>query len=210
MYMRLGFPEQFICRVSYFHLLWKPGKSHRKTDSEAEIIITEPTRRQKGSETGSRMKQATMTPLILASLSLTVSLWDLALIPKFLSRTFPGWFVGMCCYPPVELIYYEFYLPPHLDITEVIITTLYMPVHPVKRHIHQTPVAGNSFINDQIHFCWIAALWCMRRRADAWQTDTRTERLIPQGAKGAVLSVFLWWASAPGDRYGMDRKWNVL
>lgn len=60
--------------------------------------------------------------------------------------------------PLDELIYVEFYLPPHLDISQVIITTLYMPVHSARRHIHQALATGYSFINDQIHFCGIAAL----------------------------------------------------
>lgn len=90
------------------------------------------------------------------------------------SFRFPGWFVGMRCYPHVELIYVEFYLPPHLDISQVIIATLYMPTHSAQRHIHQGVVTGYSFINDQIHFCRITALWCMRNSADAGPTSTQT------------------------------------
>lgn len=116
-----------------------------------------------------------MTPLIPACLSSYLGSGSLPRIPPQDRDTlgFPGWFVGMCCYPPVELIYVEFYLPPHLDISRVIITTLYMPVHSARRHIHQTLVTGYSFINDQIHFCRITALWCMGRRGDAGQTDTQ-------------------------------------
>lgn len=122
------------------------------------------------------MKQARVTPLILACLPL--HFWDLAMFPEFLSGTgtpSDSWDDLWECavIPPVELIYVQFYLPPHLDISRVIITTLYMPVHSARRHIHQAPVTGYSFINDQIHFCGITALWCMGRRADAGQTDTQ-------------------------------------
>lgn len=59
---------------------------------------------------------------------------------------------------PAEGIYVQFYLPPHLDITQVTITTLYMPVPLAKRHIHQILLMGYRFIKDQIHFCGITAL----------------------------------------------------
>lgn len=59
---------------------------------------------------------------------------------------------------PVELIYVEFYLPPLLDISRVIITTLHMPVHSARRHIHQTLMKRYGVINDQINLCGITAL----------------------------------------------------
>ena len=96
----------------------------------------------------------------------------------------------MCCYPPVELIYVEFYLPPHLDISRVIITTLYMPVHSARRHIHQALVTGYSFINDQIHFCRITALWCTGE--DAVTPGRQTHRLAPLNVWPVVVLLWLW------------------
>lgn len=90
--------------------------------------------------------------------------------------------------PPLSWFMWSFIFPPHLDISGVIITTLYMPVHSARRHIHQALVMGYSFINDQIHFCGIAALWCMGRRADAGQAD----RLMLQYVSVCVGSFWLW------------------
>lgn len=105
-----------------------------------------------------------------------ISLWWMSLgfgtIPKIPLEGFPGWFVEMSSYPPVELIYVQFYLLPHSDIIEVTITTLYMPTHSAGSHIHQTFVTGNSFINDRIHFCRSFASWCMGKRAEARQMNT--------------------------------------
>lgn len=64
----------------------------------------------------------------------------------------------MCCYACADQIYVQFYLGPHLDISRVIITTLYMPEHSARRRIHQGLLTGYSFINDQIHFFGIAVL----------------------------------------------------
>lgn len=99
-------------------------------------------------------------------------------IPKIPLEDFPGWFVAMSSYPPVELIYVQFYLLPHSDIIEVTITTLYMLTHSAGSHIHQTFVTGNSFINDRIHFCRSSALWCMGKRAEARQMGAHTGRLM--------------------------------
>lgn len=158
---------------------WQRGKDKYGRAKEE----TERERNRKSNETG---HNDTVDPHRSLSFSLSLSgIWQRS------QNSSPGlswddlWECAVI--PPVELIYVEFYLPPHLAITGVIITTLYMPVHSARRHIHQTPVTGNSFINDQIHFCGITALWCMGRCADARQTDTHAGRLILQQAIRVIL-----------------------
>lgn len=57
--------------------------------------MAEPKKRQKGRETGSRMKQATMTPLILTALSLSHCLSQgFGNVPKIPLQDFPGMICG--------------------------------------------------------------------------------------------------------------------
>lgn len=144
----------------------------------------------------SQTKEATVTTLITTFLSGGLSL-GFGTIPKIPLEDFPRWFVEMSSYPPVELIYVQFYLPPQPDIIEVTITTLYMPTHSTGSHIHQTFVTGNSFINDQIHFSRSSALWCMGRRAEARQTDAHTDRLIFAWMCNLLFRRRSWFTQSP-------------
>lgn len=135
-------------------------------------------------------KEAMVTPLITTFRFGGLSL-GFGTVPKIPLEDFPGWFVEMSSYPPVELIYVQFYLPPQSDIIEVTITTLYMPTHSTGSHIHQTFVTGNSFINDRIHFCRSYALWCMGRRAEAQKTHPHTGRIV-----FACMCKLLFWGQS--------------